>query len=30
MSYQELIIKLAREYRDKHEKYIKYITTRYL
>ena len=30
MSYQELIIKLAKEYRDNHEAYIKYITSRYL
>ena len=30
MSYQELIIKLANEYRDTHSEYIKYITSRYL
>lgn len=30
MSYQELIIKLSKEYRDTHKKYIKYITSRYL
>lgn len=30
MSYQELIIKLSKEYRDTHKEYIKYITSRYL
>ena len=30
MSYQELIIKLAKEYRDKHRDYIDYISERYL
>lgn len=30
LSYQELIIKLAKEYRDSHADYIKYITSRYL
>ncbi len=30
MSYQELIFKLSNEYRQEHDKYIKYITERYL
>jgi len=30
MSYQELIIRLSSEYRDNHEDYIEYITSRYL
>jgi len=30
MSYQELIIKLSKEYRDTHKEYFKYITSRYL
>ena len=30
MSYQELIIKLSKEYRDTHKEYIKYISSRYL
>ena len=30
MSYQELIVKLAKEYRKDHDKYINYITERYL
>jgi hypothetical protein len=30
MSYQELIARLAKEYRQKHDRYIKYITDRYL
>ena len=30
MSYQELIIRLAREYRSVHKEYIEYITGRYL
>ena len=30
MSYQELIIKLSKEYRDTHKEYIKYIARRYL
>jgi len=30
LSYQELIIKLSKEYRDSHRDYIKYISNRYL
>jgi hypothetical protein len=30
LSYQELIIKLSKEYRDSHKDYIKYISSRYL
>jgi hypothetical protein len=30
LSYQELIVRLSNEYRSDHEKYINYITTRYL
>jgi len=30
LSYQELIVKLSNEYRSNHEKYIKYISDRYL
>ena len=29
-SYQELSIKIARDYRDSHQKYVEYITARYL
>lgn len=30
MSYQELIVKLSKEYRQNHDRYIKYLTERYL
>ena len=30
LTYQELILKLAREYRDQHPAYIEYLTSRYL
>jgi len=30
LSYQELIIEIAKEYRQEHPEYVKYLTERYL